>query len=389
MKMKYIYLLLILVFPLKVLRAQPVDSPPGVVINHIPANLDRFIGSPSICILPDGNYIVSHDEFGPTSTEFKSAITRIYVSVDKGKSWKRISQINGQFWSTLFYLNGALYIIGTNKHHGNLVLRRSDDYGKTWTIPYDGKNGLLLEGEYHTAPTPVLIHKGRIWRAVEYATARTTKWGERYSAMVVSAPLNSDLMNAGNWTRTNHLYYNPDYLNGSFQAWLDGNVVATPSGEVVDVLRVQVPKGHKEVMALVKVNLSGDSVSFASSDFYDMPGAAKKFTIRYDTVTQRYWSLVNEVPDSLQQISPNSVRNMVTLVSSLDLKKWKRHKVVLFHPDHLRHGFQYVDWLFEKNDIIFVSRTAYDDNTGGAKNNHDANFITFHRIENFRAMTAD
>lgn len=94
------------------------------------------------------------------------------------------------------------------------------------------RNGLLLEGEYHTAPTPVLIHKGRIWRAVEYATARTTKMGERYSAMVVSAPLNSDLMNAGNWTRTNHLYYNPDYLNGSFQAWLEGNVVATPSGKL-------------------------------------------------------------------------------------------------------------------------------------------------------------
>ena len=83
-------------------------------------------------------------------------------------------------------------------------------------------------------------------------------------------------------------------------------------------------------MALVKVNLSGDSVSFASSDFYDMPGAAKKFTIRYDTVTQRYWSLVNEVPDSLQQISPNSVRNMVTLVSSLDLKNGKGIKWYCF-----------------------------------------------------------
>lgn len=92
--------------------------------------------------------------------------------------------------------------------------------------------------------------------------------------------------------------------------------------------------------------------------------------------------LVNEVPDSLQQISPNSVRNMVTLVSSLDLKNGKGIKWYCFIRIILRHGFQYVDWLFEKNDIIFVSRTAYDDNTGGAKNNHDANFITFHRIEN-------
>lgn len=29
---------------------------------------------------------------------------------------------------------------------------------------------------------------------------------------------------------------------------------------------------------------------------------------------------------------------------------------------------------FHKNDILFVSRLAYDDGLGGAHNNHDANF---------------
>ncbi len=42
-------------------------------------------------------------------------------------------------------------------------------------------------------------------------------------------------------------------------------------------------------------------------------------------------------------------------------------------------GFQYVDWLFDGDDLIFVSRTAYN----GAHNYHDANHLTFHRVKNF------
>jgi len=33
-----------------------------------------------------------------------------------------------------------------------------------------------------------------------------------------------------------------------------------------------------------------------------------------------------------------------------------------------------------------VSRTAFDDGLGGAPRTHDANFLTFHRFGDFRAM---
>ena len=48
------------------------------------------------------------------------------------------------------------------------------------------------------------------------------------------------------------------------------------------------------------------------------------------------------------------------------------------------HAWQYIDWQFEDDDIIYLSRTAFDDGLGGAKNAHDANFLTFHRIVGFR-----
>ena len=43
-------------------------------------------------------------------------------------------------------------------------------------------------------------------------------------------------------------------------------------------------------------------------------------------------------------------------------------------------------WLFEGDDLIAASRTAYDDGVGGARNAHDANYLTFHRIGKFRTL---
>jgi hypothetical protein len=43
-------------------------------------------------------------------------------------------------------------------------------------------------------------------------------------------------------------------------------------------------------------------------------------------------------------------------------------------------GFQYADWQFDGDDLIYLVRTSYD----GGHNYHDANRITFHRIEDFR-----
>ena len=74
----------------------------------------------------------------------------------------------------------------------------------------------------------------------------------------------------------------------------------------------------------------------------------------------------------------------MTLVISSDLYTWKVVKVVLESLDVGRTAFQYISFAFDGADIIFVSRTAALDWTLGARSYHDANFLTFHRIENFR-----
>lgn len=365
--------------------AQLVELP-GTVVNHSPASKGKYLGSPSICILPNGRYVVSHDYFGPKTKEFETAITEIFVSDDKGISWRKTATLRGQFWSSLFCHKGDVYIFGTCRHHGNIVLRRSSDNGESWTNPYNAENGLIIEGEYHTAPTPVIIHNGRIWKAFEYATHKVRKWGLRYSAMVLSAPVNADLLDAKSWRRSNILYSNPAWLGGDFRGWLEGNIVYDRANkQLLNILRVNTSKGvGEEQCARVEVSPNGKKISFdTEKGFMPFPGGAKKFTIRYDERTAKYWTLANTTEADKLVIKNDKTRNTLTLCSSEDLVSWRHERVIIAHPDVKYHGVQYVDWQFDGEDIVAVIRTAWEDNEGNAHNQHDSNYILFRRIEKF------
>lgn len=356
---------------------------PGVVIDHSPATSRLYIGSPSIARAENGTYFASHDLFGPGEG---AECTLVFRSDDGGRHWKQLAKIPQQFWSTIFIHRGDLYLIGTYGQYGAAVIRRSSDGGKTWTTPENARSGLLDDSaRYHCAPVPVVEHDGRLWRGMEDAMGGGG-WGEHFRALMLSAPVDADLLDAGNWTFSERLAGNPDWLDGHFGGWLEGNAVVTPGGEIVDILRVHnIPDGN--VAAMIHLSEDGESARFdPERDFIPLPGGSKKFTIRFDPVSQKYWSLVNYVPPDYDGGHPDRVRNTLALSCSEDLRQWTIRAILLHHPDIRYHGFQYVDWLFEGNDIIAVSRTAYDDGLGGAHNYHDANFMTFHRVEGFREL---
>src|SRR5690606_12842235 len=125
--------------------------------------------------------------------------------------WEPSATIKGLFWSNLFAHQGSLWQIGTTKHHGDLVILQSQDEGVTWSQPSRPEKGLLRQGEYHTAPMPMVEHNGRLWRAVEEAGGGK-KWGIRYRAMMMSAPLNANLLDASAWEFTPYLDGNTDWL---------------------------------------------------------------------------------------------------------------------------------------------------------------------------------
>jgi hypothetical protein len=354
---------------------------PGVVITHSPAATRIYIGSPSIAVLPDGSYVASHDFFGPGS---KANSTAVYGSADRGLSWKPLAIVQRQYWSTLFVHRGALYLLGTRP--GPVAIRRSNDGGTTWTEPKDAESGLLTAGgHYHCAPVPVVVHHWRIWRALEESALRGFAG---LQPLMMSAPEDADLLQAANWTFSDRRQHQPQWLpGGEFRGWLEGNAVIAPDGGMANVLRLHTYLPDEKA-AVIHYSADGRSSSFdPAQDVIAFPGGAKKFTIRRDPRDGTYWSLANWVPEAARSTHPSNNRNALALISSPNLRDWSVRTVVLWHADEQHYGFQYADWQFDGEDLIATVRTAFGEGEGGAHSFHDANFLTFHRIANFRTKT--
>ena len=80
---------------------------------------------------------------------------------------------------------------------------------------------------------------------------------------------------------------------------------------------------------------------------------------------------------------------MLGLCASDDLYRWRVVKTLLqddsglLPEDSVRlTGYQYVDWQFDGDDLIYVVRTA----SRGARNFHDSNRVLFGRERGFRSL---
>ncbi len=348
------------------------------------------IANPSIIILPNGDLLAACTG-ALRDTTGKGAWVSFFASTDGGESWQVRSkgQITMSYQSTFLH-KGVLYIMGTDKPAGNVVIHASYDNGYSWTDATDDKNGLLVEGEFHSAPVPVAIWNGRVWRGME--TNETNK-----KVFVMSAPVDANLLDASSWTMSNMIIYdkswaiNGENLTGS--EMIEGNVVVTPDNKLVDILRVS-EKRYSRSIAMVNVENS-KKISFdPSTGFYQLPGGGKKFTIRYDETTGKYWTITNPADQSLygkvaegyysNGIRADLLRNRMVLYSSIDLKNWTEERVIMAVDEPFFHGFQYVDWQFDGDDIVSVIRMAAPEERGLPNRQHDANMLSFKRIENFR-----
>lgn len=367
------------------------------VVKYQPSHTGIYLGSPSIVRYDAKTLIVSLDYFGknrPRDQFGRSNRTSVYRSTDEGKSWQHVSEIDGMYWGTLFVHNHKLYILGNAAAMSHIVLLESEDKGKTWSKPTDENHGLLFRDgggkqapRYHGAPTPVVFHNGRVYRAFENNEDNTLKGMRGYRTFVISAPISSNLMVAKNWIKSNELSFSGTWDRpGSYPTtgWIEGNAVVAPDGRIKNILRVNSTPFYDRG-AMVHIQNDGQSATFnPRTDFLNLPGAQSKFQIKFDSVSNLYWMMTNNNTN----LKIANQRNVLSLYVSRDLTDWHHAKTLMEDNQNFseeksieKTGFQYPDFIFDEEQILYLSRTAYGEEV---PRQHDSNYITFGRVKNFR-----
>ncbi len=366
------------------LRVADVRTP-GTVIAQVPELRGRTISNVSLAILPNGDYLASCTGVSQGAS--------LFVSEDRGASWRmlveNVTEQNGiANYYNLFVWEGKLYMMGCGRGGANLMIACSEDNGLNWTSPT-----VILEGGFHSAAVPVAVHDGRIWRACETQGTDTPK----KRPFVVSAPADADLLDAANWTKSAELAVDNDITveDKTVTELIEGNMVATPNGKLYNILRAS-SKVTSQLAARISVENEHTLRFTVSNDMITLPGGGKKFTIRYDERSKRYWAITNPASANMKGQKHNGiyangitydlVRNRMVLCYSTDLNTWVQYKEIVYDPDPFFHGFQYVDWVFDGDDIAAVCRMACPETRGLPVRQHDANFMSFFRIRNFRNL---
>lgn len=361
-------------------RLARCSAAPATVVNYLHpedeayAFSGRYLCSPSLVRLPDGGLLASMDLF---AGGYPQNLSLIFRSDDDGASWRYVSELFPCFWGRLFVHRGSLYMLAVNTEYGDLLIGRSDDGGVTFgepTVLLRGGNGKNGEAGVHKNPQPVVEHAGRLWDTLEWGA-----WGRGYHApMVMSAPVDADLLDADSWSFSQPVKYDPAWPGlpeGPSTGNIEGTLAAFGGG-FYNIMRYDMTRttpNYGKVIAY-RVNTADPEAPLAYDRCIDFPANHSKFTIRYDAGTKKYYSLACRILNAENTRS----RNLLSLLVSEDCLHWRVAADVFDrrNDDPAKIGFQYVDFLIENGTILFLCRTAIN----GAANFHDSNYSIFGRI---------
>jgi hypothetical protein len=355
----------------------------GTVVNYLHPDdtcysfSGRALCSPSLVRHPDGHLLASMDVF---AGEHPQNLTLVFRSDDNGETWHYQCELLPCFWGKMFIHKSELYMLAVSTEYGDLLIGKSVDGGKSFSAPVTllrGSNGKKGYSGIHKNPQNIVYHNGRIYETLEWGS-----WldkGYFHGAMVMSCDENADLLDPESWHFTPPVVHDPNWEGAAPDGRhgnIEGTLVTAPDGRLYNVMRYQTQAEKKILAFLVE---DDPDAPLRYSHAINFEGNRSKFMIKYDSVSKRYLSIISRRIDE-----PRTVRNLLSLVASIDLEHWETvcDLIDRRHDDPQMVGFQYIDFEIEGDDIIYLSRTAMNQ----AKNFHDANYSTFHRIESFRSL---
>jgi hypothetical protein len=410
----------------------------AVVVSETPDPAVVFNASPGICRLPSGRLVATTDWRGPgmgevSGPKFESTLEsalwqgRIYVSDDRGRSWRHTGYFNC-LHARPFVAGETVYILG---HNRDLLICRSDDAGETWSGVVK-----LTEGEiWHQAPCNVHCAHGCVYLVME-------RWGlpfwvARMAPVLMRGRVDADLTKRENWDFATELVFADHVSDREFEwfgmpffpyfypargfvgpdrwcdamGWLETNVVqfvdpdhswCDPSGKtfhlwsrahtggtgyacMLKVVEQGKEPGTGEMITQFETVPSGRRIVFVPC-----PGGQMKFHVLYDDVTRLYWLLGTQATDSMRRADrlppdrfnlPNNERRRLVLHFSRNMVDWCFAGVVAIGPVEVasRH---YASMVIDGDDLQILSRSGDE----RASSPHNGNIITAHRIERFREL---
>ncbi len=362
-------------------RLARTGAVPGRVVNYLhpddPAYAfsGQYLCSPCLCRLPSGRLLSSMDVFRGGAPQ---NLTLIFYSDDNGTSWHYLTELFPCFGGQMFVHGDRLYMLATSNEYGDLLIGASDNEGRDWTLPTVLFRGAASPHErgLHRAPMRLCEAYGRLRTDVEYGAWEK---GEMNNA-VLSAPCDvEDLTDASVWTLSDFWRHNDRIkenhaLHDDRIGGIEGNVVKAPDGTLYDFLRY----AYKQSLLLkIDPERPEEAPTFAGVVTLDI--TQSKSDIVLDEVSGQYYMLASHALDE-----PKTNRNLLALFRSADLFHWDFVADILDAKalDPAVVGFQYVSFLIDGDDILFLSGTAY----GKPDNYRNANYQTFHIIKNFRAL---
>ena len=365
-----------------------------------------YLYTPGIVEGFDGRLVVSVDFGGPGTYildgpksdfgDYKAGNQiRIYLSDDNGKTWRETPSRIPMMHEILFKAGKSLYMIG---HSGRLLITRSDDNGETWSDP----SVLCPEPRWHQSCTPVDIFDGKVTLVYEKWVSDGHKW-PGVGPVLMKADENADLTDPNNW-RFSELYDPDEDMEAARPSGipvvpegqpglLETNVVRVfdesnpfydPTGKSV-VLMMRANTGFPDIGVMMKGveredgSLSVEKLKYKSGEMYlaHIPGGDLKFYVVHDPQTGLYWLLHSQIDGIMNG------RRRLALSYSPDLLHWTFGGLVAIGPtDHsARH---YATMIIRGDELLIVSRSG-DEN---AKTAHDGDMVTFHRVKDFRKLSA-
>lgn len=272
-------------------------------------------------------------------------------------------------------------MLSCSTEYGDLLIGKSTDGGKTFSAPVTllrGSNGKHGNSGVHKNPQNIVYYDGRIYETLEWGTWSNRVYG--HAAMVMSCDENDDLLVPENWSFSEprpFAHFTEELQNLPLHTMtIEGTLVTDREGKLLNIMRF----GKYGTALVYRVDTENHEAPLSFLRCMEFPANYSKFMIKYDADFDAYYSVATRVYDREYA----GARNLLSLFRSEDLVHWTVVCDLFDFRSHDREkvGFQYVDFEFEGDDIIYLCRTAINN----AHNFHDANYSTFHTIKNFRNL---